>query len=368
MKKQSERTILEGALERARTKGGEARRNVDRLKGNAMGFEEPDFLIRMVDGRIIGIEHFRIDHFVRHDKKVQSEAAKFNSNCEKARKRMIEAGAPDCLDNAILTEVGNMINQAFCLSKNATLNDISHSLDARLFGENGHVQKIDTYRSHLEDIEPNKDTDLGFLIEMHSDLRGLFFNTSHGARKLCYGELPLSQEIYDLLLKASSSIDWMIIAFCGSITNEVTDAAVIRCSKGRFATSARRQGLIPVSYLGIRKNPLTQERVKEGNVKLARDNGTVTYLVENTSPPPDPIELWKRAIRGGAQALSADTAVSPFVATLPVQMLYEILRDRALGRHRPISVSTVWKMLQSMGADELALGAECFAAKWGIHD
>jgi hypothetical protein len=45
-------------------------------------------------GRVIGIEHFCVDQLVRHDKSVQSAAARFASDNE-SRRRKVVGDAPD---------------------------------------------------------------------------------------------------------------------------------------------------------------------------------------------------------------------------------------------------------------------------------
>ena len=62
----AELSIYEQSLKVARAKGGEARRNVARLSGDIRSFDRPDILITAEGGnRIIGIEHFRVDHHLR---------------------------------------------------------------------------------------------------------------------------------------------------------------------------------------------------------------------------------------------------------------------------------------------------------------
>jgi hypothetical protein len=56
-KEANEYRVFEDALRLTRSKGGEARRNVDRLSGEVdSNSEKPELLIRTPGGRVIGIE------------------------------------------------------------------------------------------------------------------------------------------------------------------------------------------------------------------------------------------------------------------------------------------------------------------------
>lgn len=148
-KKQNELAILKEALQRARSNGGEARRNADKLAGEIHPFERPDFAISSKTGKVIGIEHFRVDHFVRQDKSVQSAAATFVNSCEDKRRQMLSNGAPNHFTDGMLGQIGEMISQQIHLSNNASVDDIKRSLEARLFGARGHISKIESYRANL---------------------------------------------------------------------------------------------------------------------------------------------------------------------------------------------------------------------------
>lgn len=93
-KKTREREVLTSALAVARAKGGDARRNVDRISGAIEAFEKPDFLIH-ANGKLIGIEHFRVDHFVKGGRKVESAAAEFSRISENGRREIVDDGVRD---------------------------------------------------------------------------------------------------------------------------------------------------------------------------------------------------------------------------------------------------------------------------------
>ncbi|KAB1635977.1 hypothetical protein [Adlercreutzia muris] len=331
-------------------------------------FERPDFVISPKTGKVIGIEHFRVDHFVRHDKSVQSAAATFMNSCEGRRKQMLSNGAPGYFTDDMLGQIGEMISQQIHLSNNASIDDIKRSLEARLFGTRGHIPKIESYRANLQSFSSARVTEMGFLIEIHSDLRDLFLNDAHAVRRIQLGELPLFGDVYDLLAKAASSLDWIILAFYGATDNEIRNAAIIDCRNEKFPYSASMQDIYAIPYLGLDKTAPKMHQQRRGKVGFTVGEEDITYLIERTSPPIDPEQLWQRAIADGAIALTKARERKPFVATLPVQILYEMLFDKAKRYRGPITSNTVEKLLYSMKATERNLLIQRFAAKWDISE
>lgn len=367
-KKQNELAILKETLQRARSNGGEARRNADKLAGEVYLFERPDFVISSKTDKVIGIEHFRVDHFVRQDKNAQSAAAAFANSCEDERKQMLSNGASAHFTSDMFGRIGEMISQQIHLSNNASIDDIRRSLEARLFGTRGHISKIGSYRANLQSFSSARVLEIGFLIEIHSDLRGLFLNDTHTVRRIQLGELPLFEDAYDLLAEAASTLDWIILAFYGATDNEIHNAVIINCANGKFSYSASMQGIYAIPYLGLDKTAPKMYQNRRGKIEFTVGEKDITYLVEKTSPPIDPEQLWQRAIADGAIALTKAREGKPFVATLSVQMLCKMLLDKAKRHQGPITSNTVEKLLYSMSAIERNLRIQRFAAKWDISE
>ena len=109
----AELSIYEQSLKAARAKGGEARRNVARLSGDARPFDRPDILITAEGGnRIIGIEHFRVDHHIGKGKKAESKSARFSSDAERFRKQHEDAACRDALAEEDYRGFGDLIRRA----------------------------------------------------------------------------------------------------------------------------------------------------------------------------------------------------------------------------------------------------------------
>ncbi len=365
----AELSIYEQSLKVARAKGGEARRNVARQSGDARSFDRPDILIAVEGGnRIIGIEHFRVDHHIGRGKKVESKSARFSSDAERFRRQHEDAARRDALTERTYQGFGDLISRAIREQSNACVDDISTSLDAGLFGKNGrgHAFKLDAYRENITQIDANADIQLGFLIELHTDLRQWFLNDGFKKTRVSPGQFPISCEAYELLKKASAHVDWIVLAFCPLYGDEVRDAAIIRCCNGMFETSAARQGIIQTPYLGLGKETPFGKQNRQGEVEFGVGNDGIDYLVENTSEQMDAIELFSNAISGAAEAFNLGRKGKPFAATTSVQLAYDIAKDSLKHKNGDVELRDVLKAIGRMDSSEKNARMENWRKQWLI--
>ena len=363
----AELSIYEQSLKIARAKGGEARRNVTRLSGDARTFDRPDILITAEGGRrIVGLEHFRVDHHIGKGKKAESKSSRFSSDAERFRKQHEDAARRGALAEEAYRGFGDLISRAIREQSNACVDDISASLDAGLFGKNGrgHAFKLDAYRDRVAEINSSADVQLGFVIEFHTDLRGWFLNNGFHERKIAPGEFPVSLEVYDLLKRASAHVDWIMLAFCPLYGDEVRDAAIIRCRNGMFETSAARQGIIQTPYLGLGKEAPFGKQDRQGEVEFGVGNDGVDYLVENTSEQMDPIELFNNAISGAAEAFNLSRKGKPFAATTSVQLAYDIAKDSLKHKNGNVGPQDVLKSIGGMDPSEKTARMQNWRNRW----
>ena len=364
----AELSIYEQSLKVARAKGGEARRNVARLSGDARPFDRPDILIAAEGGRrIVGLEYFRVDHHIGRGKKVESKSARFSSDAERFRKQHEDTARRGALAKEAYRGFGDLISRAIREQSNACVDDISTSLGAGLFGKDGrgHAFKLDAYRENIVQIDANADIRLGFLIELHTDLRQWFLNDGFKESRVSLGQFPISCEAYELLKKASAHVDWIVLAFCPLYGDEVRDAAIIRCRNGMFETSAARQGMIQTPYLGLGKETPFGKQDRQGKVEFSVGNDGVGYLVENTSEQMSAIELFNNAISGGAEAFNLARKGKPFAATTSVQLAYDITKDSLKHKSGNIEPQDVLKAIGGMNPSEKSVRMENWRKCWG---
>lgn len=363
----AELSIYEQSLRIARAKGGEARRNAARLSGDIRSFDRPDILITAEGGRrMVGIEHFRVDHHIGRGKKVESKSARFSSDAERFRKQHEDAARRGALAEEAYRGFGDLISWAIREQSNACVDDISTSLDAGLFGKDGrgHALKLDAYRENIRQVDANADIRLGFLIELHTDLRQWFLNARFKETRISPGQFPISCEAYELLKKTSDRVDWIVLAFCPLYGDEVRDAAIIRCYNGMFETSAARQGIIQTPYLGLGKETPFGRQDRQGEVEFGVGDDGVDYLVENTSEQMDAFELFNNAISGAAEAFNLARKGKPFAATTSVQLAYDITKDSLKHKSGNVEPQDVLKAIGGMDPSEKSARMENWQKHW----
>lgn len=367
-KSRAELEIFKQALGVARKKGGESRRNADKLSLGIKSYDRPDILLRTNKGRIVGIEHFRVDQLIKHDKKKQSEAAKFSSKVELLRKRWKDDVCNGDLPDSALRDLGELFSKSNLLISRACVDDIVESLEAGLFGGNGrgHCAKLENYKNHISASFGGGAAEIGLLIEFHTNLVNWFFNDGSMTRKVRLGEFPLSTEAYDLLEKASAKIDWLILAFCPLYDRTVVDSVIVDCRNGKFGLSMRRQRKTGLQYLGLGKTKPCGAQGRQGNVGFRREKDVVHYCIENASDPIDAMALLADSIENAAKAINLRQSGQPFLASFPVQLTYCLVSGSVRRCNCDVYAYDVDRALRSLTDSSKRMLTETFKRRWEI--
>lgn len=367
-----EERVFHDVIELSLASGGYKKKAATKLRGFLRSDEErPDLVIRRGNGSIIGIEHFRIDHHIKRGRSASSKSAELMSNLNAQHKRlkpMLNA------DDNVLDEAAEVV--ALFISKevyqchNACCDDLSRSLSVRLFdGRSGHALKLSDYRKNLiERYGDDHNTELGFLIEVHSGFHGLFLHNGSKIVRLQEGQCPLYEDLYALLQKASVEVDWILIGFYPCLTDQIVDAAVIDCRNNLFDESCRRQGLYKTTYLGLGKSEPYYIQKREGEATVKQDGDNYTILLENPAEIIDPIALSRNAISEAARALNLKEAGKSFTTTLSVQMIYEAVWMRGSKVPGTVTESDIESLLLEVGPNELCSRARAFCDRYQISD
>lgn len=367
-KKEHEHRLFVEVLNIARRRGGEARRNADRLDGDIRGIERPDLLIEVAHDHVIGIEHYRVDQYVSHGKKRTSKAAEFVAQFEADKQTCLPSATDGIITEDMTKAFGNYVSQATRMWHNSCLSDLLNSFDMRTFDEQrGHIHKLDEYRSNLKILRPDAKVETGFLIEVHSDFQSLIMRDIKGPRRVHYGELPLFAEIYARLKEVSKQVDWLILAYCGAIDDKVRDAVVARCSHGVFQKSLERQSIIPVEYLGLGKTAPTHYQKKPGALKsVNRVANRIDIVIDNTTEEIDSALLFDSTCSGAARAANLVRAGIPFVATFAVEMMYEVVADYARLLSKQLDSNDILRILHNLGYEAVNRRMDKVYHEWNL--
>lgn len=317
-----EEQVLNDVLKLSMASGGYKKKAALKVSGSINASDEcPDIVITRRDGSLIGLEHFRVDHNVKHGRNAQSKSAELTS----AMKAEYEKLAPrlkvdDVSSEELASIVANDVSMAKYHQSCACCDDLARSLDARLFGEKtGHASKLPKYRNHLTELSGDDGRiELGYLIEIHSDFQGLFMHDGTRVVRLDGGQCPLYAEIYDLLFRASCEVDWILIGSYPCLTDQIANAAIIDCRNNMFKESCRRQRLKRTEYLGLGKTEpfLKQSRAGETEIELCGDKVNIT--IENPAEGISPELLFGTAINDAARALNLDRSGETYTTTISI--------------------------------------------------
>ena len=194
--------------------------------------ERPDFLrISKPDGNhngvVIGIEHFRVDHFSRELK--NNRVGSYGIGYEKNLKNAVNTWQPQISSDqeipaGALESMGTLIAQLLSQQMQATYNSF---ISAFSYSLNKHIESIDFYHSQLDRYAGNYEKKLAFLIEIHSDFHKLFFHDSKGIH---YGEntIPLFDELVAIMERIDPRrVHYLILCFGNTVYNDNTKVIAV---------------------------------------------------------------------------------------------------------------------------------------------
>ena len=363
----NEREILEEVLSFCVSAGGARAKAVAELAGEIDASKErPDIRIRTAKrDALVGIEHFRIDHCVTQGKKVESKPSRWSGELEKERRSVLSMlvgpGQMDAMANVVGEFAATMAQYSF----DADPDDLARSLETRLFDEGrGHARKLESYRSNLSNSGSLK-TEMGFLIEVHSDFSAYFLNDGRTVRRIEKGGCLLSSHVFDLLSRVSRDVDWLLLGFYPSFGDEIVDAAIIDCRNERFAESCRRQGMMKAELLQIEKgNSKSKFKYEGASNSVSFDQ--IQLMLSRSRDSIDPEVLARECFSKTADALNFAKAGKPFAATSSIQALYETVSCAGKIHKGSFTAETVYGILCGMPPGEVFGRCSNFGKRNGL--
>ena len=379
-KKAHERKVFLDALRAARSRGGEARRNADRLCGSFIPREgeneRPDMVIRPFStgkggrSRIVGVEHFSVDHYSEgktrkgDEGRIVSRAETFDSEGRKliASRRGREN---DLLSSEELGKFGKLLADNWSMRVDASPTSLMQAY--RYSWRSKHKEKVNEYRNNLSALAATGESiELAFLIEAHSDFSDYYLNVGGSQRKIARGELPLFPEIRALLKEVAKCADWIILAHYPACSEELTEAFAISCK--RFNVSASRQGLLLCNHGGLDTIHSVSPSEAEATYRANSDD-SVTFMLDTSRTVPSESDVLRDSFGSAADLYNATSRGEMYAATMPVQMLFCTVEPefRRYGHlNGSVSASDARFVLSQMKPGEHIRRSELFAHKWGI--
>lgn len=333
-KKERERAILEGALTAARDRGGEGRRNADRIRGQYLEregeSESPDFVIRMTPkasskaDHLIGIEHFRVDHFCKANKKgghMDSIPAREQRQIE-ALQQSWNPNDSEEIPDAVFECVGNIIGRSLAVRRNAFFDNFVTSFSQ---GLEKHLGKVERYRENVANLALNdEEVQLAFLVEIHTDFSGLFFNNGNHVARVQKGFMPLFSEVAELLETAAKHVDYLIMCFCPAQIDEIVDCWILRCESLRKSLERHKEPI--VEYYGENKRtPSRKDITLIPHMRKGKEDLHFSYDEQGRELNPE--TKLSLCLADLPAALESKKQNHPFVATMTMQLILDLLGD-----------------------------------------
>ncbi|ACV22275.1 Uncharacterised protein [Slackia heliotrinireducens] len=365
-KKNNEKDVLETALKLARKRGGESRRNIDRIMGTITCSESPDFIIecdKPFKGKhvTVAMEHFRVDHFSETNVKSghQDSLAKIEQNrANKIQQSWKPESLEEDIPDDILQSVGYSLAKCIEARHKATYESYIKSFSNGLAK---HASKLSNYdkNPHLtsSDSKPVKHS---LLVELHSDFSDCLAHIGPNCRRPIPGELLIFDDMVDELNLLAGKVDYVLLVSYPALMGDAVDAVAIRpnCLKKGLARTKQRI----IKYIGENETRSTYGREQvSSTVSVSGDS--IKFLFECTNEGISIAEHITAVINMLPLAIKASKNGQSFVTTIAIQLFLDLF-EGLLPDKRAITPHDIGWACSYLGKEEVDRRIKQFEKKW----
>lgn len=255
--KADELRCLNIAIEKCLKQHGDSKKIAKLLSGNDVDRtidERPDFLRyfpprnKKEKGVLIGIEHFRVDHYSKELK--NHRVGSFGKEYEKGIKKTVDTWQEAVnnsaeIPNGALTAMGDLLAKRMELYITSSYNSF---IEAFRYSLNKHIESIDKYYSLMNNYCRTSEHRLAFLIEIHSDFRDLFFHDKKGVH-FKQNTIPMFDDVVVLLEGIDyKKVQYIILCFEGIAFDNNIEVVAIKTRNLRHQLEKR--GINIYKYVG----------------------------------------------------------------------------------------------------------------------
>ena len=365
-KKQREKEVYNETIALARLRGGESRRNADRIAGNVTQGERPDFVIELDKYNqespvVLAVEHFRADHFSELNRRGGHQDSLAVIERDRAGK-IQQSWNPPSFDSDIPQNVVDAVGESFAKCLEARFK-ASYSGYMKSFadGINGHAGKLGIYRANvIERFTQSREIKAAFLIELHFDFSDCFVHDSHSCYKPESGKLLLFDDMVDLLRAQRKNVDYVLLGSYEALKDDLVDAAIIRPTL--LDESIRRNKLPIFRYLGEdRDKPIYGTTHIKPSATIVDDR--IDFELERESQGMSMAEHLNACLVCLPLVIEAYKNGRSFVTTISMQLLLELYGDVLSGRRR-ISWNDIGVARSLLGPEEIERRTRQFEENW----
>lgn len=355
-KKNIEEKCLEQALKAGLKDRGETKRILQELVGEEierLNTERPDFIKRHFSkskcekDTIVGIEHFRADHLsvLKQNGDIGSSGIVFEKDVYKLYDKWhVPVQNGEAFSEKMLEEIGQTMADQLIRLERATYHSF---IDSFKYSLEKHLNSVSVYRQNLmKHATSGERIKLAFLIEIHTEMGHLFLNDKKGTRRNNNGNLPIFQDIVDILEKIDTKkVDFIILCMGDTLYN--SPVKVIALRTGNIEKQLKRRGIFIYEYAGedlILTNFQTVRKDIQKNVKYMADGDKIDYSLNFTAQELDHTHKLYLLFYAFRKALACKRKGYNYVTTLSVQSLVDVFGDFVIDWEIPKDRSEEWKV------------------------
>lgn len=340
--KKHETDCLNSSLSVGQIQRGETRRIVQRLLSATCvsECERPDFTFAVPSKRrgapatLIGLEHFMVDQCCEAQRKREGVNS-LGARRRKAFKALQDKYAPQIksgheLPDEAVAELLALVGDTMADMLSSSYPEFMKSFETTFLD---HLGKVDEYRKNLRSKAANGErVELGFLIEVHSDMSCYVVVDGDTRRKCAPGDILVFDDMLELFDRASSKIDFVIMAIYGNVDTKPKNVLAFKC--GNAKKSITKQQVPICTFAAIESDIDAFAKPKaDVSVSYASTEGgkTINASYNVGTPELDTETMTELTLRGAMRAWFALRDGRAFVSNEAIATFIDVFGDEIVG-------------------------------------
>lgn len=341
-KKNNEAICLNRVINAEKLLHGESKRIIKKISEMELdNTERPDFvgylppISKHQRGSLIGIEHFRVDHFSL--KKKDGNVASTGIIAEKKLQKIFEQHHEKVIESQkipenVVCDITSFLAEQMERHEKSSYNTFLKSFEYSL---NKHLDNVDVYRINLQNLSKSKyNIELALLIEIHSEFNNLFLNNSKGTVKQESNFIPMFQDMVDIMEKKINfhKVNYIIFYITGASYKNNPKVLAIRTNN--IKKQLEKQNIFVYEYAGS-DLIFTDFQATQQNVKIEQtyliDGDKILLDIQRKYDEQEKQSKMNAIFYSFKKALEYREQGKNFVTTLTVQMLLDVFGDCVIG-------------------------------------
>lgn len=312
---------------------------------------------RGVPATLIGLEHFMVDQCCEAQRKregVNSLGARRRKQFEALREKyipQIESG--DELPDAAFADLLALSADAIADALSSSYPEFMKSFETTFLD---HLSKVERYRENLRAAASNGERiELGFLIEIHSDMGRYTLSDRSGSRKCKAGDMLVFDDMLSLFEKSSRIIDFIILSVYGNVDTKPRNVLAFKC--GNVKKSITKQH-VPICVFADKESEISAFAKPRAEVSVSHtssESGEMIDAIYNVGTPElDTEVLAELMLRGAMRAWFALRDEQAFVSSGAITAFIAAFGNEIVGWRRLCDDENEWRVrpvMRHMGRD-----------------